>query len=94
MALSGLNGSTILMQKTTPNSLADTARKETPVPNTKRKKGEKEYSYYEYLKKFRPKSLPKENEEKKEEPFDCLTKMAIDKVREGLETSPPRATRK
>lgn len=64
------------------------------MPVTKRKKTEKEYSYYEYLQKFRPNSLPKEEEENNGGPFNCLTKMALDKVREGLETSPSRLPRK
>jgi hypothetical protein len=64
------------------------------MPTTKRKKVEKEYSYYEYLQKFRPKSVPKNEGQNGKEPFDCLTKLALDKVREGLETSTRRAPRK
>lgn len=63
------------------------------MPTAKRKKGEKAYSYYEYLKKFRPKSLLTE-EEQNNEPFDALTKLALDRVREGLEAPPHRTPRK
>ncbi|OLD28034.1 MAG: hypothetical protein AUJ04_02520 [Acidobacteria bacterium 13_1_40CM_3_55_6] len=43
----------------------------------KRKKTEKEYSYYEYLQKFRPKSVRKIEEERdtSKEPLECLAKL-------------------
>lgn len=51
----------------------------------KRKKAEKEYSYNEYLQKFRHKSAH-EDEGEADEPFDRLNKLALDKIRAGLQT--------
>jgi len=44
----------------------------------KRKKTEKGYSYHEYAQKFRPKSLPKEEEHPKRPPFACLSRVIAD----------------
>lgn len=56
------------------------------MPKGKKEKG---YSYYEYIKKFRPKSLPKQEERSsKDSLLNCLSRSALDKiVPEG--TEPP-----
>ncbi|MGB7922449.1 MAG: hypothetical protein WCF57_04330 [Pyrinomonadaceae bacterium] len=62
------------------------------MTTTKRKKAEEGYSYYEYLRKFRPKSV--RDEEGRNERSDELTKLALNKVRKGLNTSSRRASQK
>lgn len=57
------------------------------MPRAKRKKS-KAYSYYEYVQKFRPKALPKHDPQLAEEPLDSLSKLALDKLREQIETHP------
>jgi hypothetical protein len=63
------------------------------MATTKRKKADKEYSYYEYLQKFRHKSAPEE-EEQAGEPFDRLNKLALDKIRSGLKADAHPTPRK
>lgn len=55
---------------------------------SKRKKAAKGYSYYEYIKKFRPKSLPEQEPQPSKEPhLNCLPRLVLDKiVPEGTET--------
>jgi hypothetical protein len=57
------------------------------MSKAKRKKAEKGYSYYEYLKKFRPESLPKEEQPTSKGSLHCLSGLVLDKIApEGVET--------
>lgn len=76
--------------KTRNSSGTNTVRKETRVSTKKRtKKSEPEYSYNEYLKKFRPNPLP-DHERKSvsiEESSNRLAKQARNRIREALDSA-------
>jgi len=56
------------------------------MPKAKRKTAEKGYSYYEYLKKFRPQSLPKEEQRTSKGSLHCVSKLVSDKTPQSDET--------